>query len=400
MGKDLQGKELPRGIMQRPSGVYRGRFKHNGEKYTLENRDLEKLLIEMENLKYEVRHGLTTKGSDMLLDSWFDVWLNTHKSKTIKESTQVRYLDYYERYIKNQLGKRKISDFIPVTIEKLLQDMANKYSTKTIQDTYNILNALFKYAVNNRIIIYNPCQGVEVPKTRRKERRFLSFQEETEILRHAKGRLYEQLIIVALGTGMRSGELRGLTWKDIDFKRQEISVSKTLVYIKDIRSQKYIFKYQEPKTSNGVRKIPMQRNVYNALKQQRIKQKEMQMKAKRWESKEGFENLVFTTSTGGIITEHSFQVCLDGIEKAINKERFENAEKLLIPYEPIKHFYPHAFRHTFATRCFEAGINEKIVQGYLGHYSITITMDLYTHITDEKSKIEMNKLDALYQKTS
>lgn len=59
--------------------------------------------------------------------------------------------------------------------------------------------------------------------------------------------------------------------------------------------------------------------------------------------------------------------------------------------------HPHAFRHTFATRCFEAGIDAKVVQGFLGHYSIAITLDLYTHVTDDKAKSEMDKLQNLYQ---
>lgn len=63
----------------------------------------------------------------------------------------------------------------------------------------------------------------------------------------------------------------------------------------------------------------------------------------------------------------------------------------------MPHFYPHALRHTFATRCFEAGIDTKVVQTYLGHYSTSITLDLYTHVTDNKAKTEMEKLQDLYK---
>ena len=137
----------------------------------------------------------------------------------------------------------------------------------------------------------------------------------------------------------------------------------------------------------------MQESVYKALKRQKLQQKETQLSAKNWEEQEGFENLVFTTTTGKPMTEHSFQVALDGIENAINKERKEVAVNKKKAYEPIPHFYPHALRHTFATRCFEAGIDAKVVQGYLGHYSIAITLDLYTHVTDDKARTEMNKLE-------
>lgn len=398
MGKDLKGNPLPPGIMQRKSGIYRGRFYYKGETYTKDNADLKKLVQEMEDLRYEVKHGLKGKGDNITLDTWFDIWLNTHKKRTIKESTQVRYDDFYRRYIKKQIGKQRVADFNPIILERLLQNMADDdYSTKTIRDVYNILNAMFKYAVHNRILTFNPCAGVEVPKTKTKQIRVLTVKEQREVLEHAKERIHENLIQVALGTGMRGGELLGLTWDDVDFRKREISVNKTLVYIKDKETKKYVFKYQTPKTKNSIRTIPMQDSVYKALKRQWIQLKEMQLSASEWQPLEGFENLVFVGKNGKPITEHTFQVTLDWIDKSINKERKKQAEKNKTVFIPIPHFYPHALRHTFATRCFEAGIDAKVVQGFLGHYSIAITLDLYTHVTDDKAKSEMDKLQNLYK---
>lgn len=162
-------------------------------------------------------------------------------------------------------------------------------------------------------------------------------------------------------------------------------------------TKKYVFKYQTPKTKNSIRTIPMQDSVYKALKRQWIQLKEMQLSASEWQPLEGFENLVFVGKNGKPITEHTFQVTLDWIEKSINKERKKQAEKNKTVFIPIPHFYPHALRHTFATRCFEAGIDAKVVQGFLGHYSIAITLDLYTHVTDDKAKSEMDKLQNLYK---
>lgn len=249
MGKDLQGRELPTGIMQRPNGIYRARFKYQNEKYTLDNKNLKILIEQMEELKYEVKHGIRTKGDNIRLNAWFDIWLNTHKKRSIKESTMVRYDDFYHRYMAEQIGKNKLVDFTPILIERLLQNMADEdFSTKTIRDVYNILNAMFKYAMHNRIISFNPCSGVEVPKTKKKEIRVLTVEEQREVMEQAKGRLHNNMLEVALGTGLRSGELRGLTWSDIDFRKREISVNKTLVYIKDMETKKYMFKYQTPKT--------------------------------------------------------------------------------------------------------------------------------------------------------
>lgn len=217
------------------------------------------------------------------------------------------------------------------------------------------------------------------------------------MLNHAKGRRHENMIRVALGTGLRSGELRGLLWEDIDFRKREISVNKTLVYVRNRETGKYVYKYQTPKTKNSIRKIPMQDSVYKALKRQRIQMKEMQMASYEWETLEGFENLVFAGENGKPVSDNSFKMTLNGIKNSIDKEREKKAKENGTAFKPIPHFYPHAFRHTFATRCFEAGIDAKVVQGYLGHYSISITLDLYTHVTDDKAKTEMNKLQNLYQ---
>lgn len=399
MGKDLHGKQLPTGIMQRPNGTYRARFKYKGEKYTLDNANLKELIEQMEELKYEVKHGIRGKGDNLTLDSWFDVWLNTHKKKSIKESTLSRYDYCYKNYVQERLGKRKLADFKPILLERLFQEMADdNYSTKTIRDIYNILSAVFKYAVHNRLITYNPCDGVELPKTKKKPIRVLSVEEQGEVLRYAQDRLYENLIVTALGTGMRAGELLGLSEDDLNFKKREITINKTLVYIKDLSTGKYVFKFQTPKTESGKRVIPMQESVYKALRKQRTQKKEMQIASDAWEPLRGFENLVFVSRNGKPVSEHAFQSALDWIVNAINKDRQKQAEKGKKDFVPMEHIYPHVLRHTFATRCFEAGIEAKTVQKYLGHSSVAITLDIYTHVTDDKAKEDMNKLEQLYEK--
>ena len=399
MGKDLQGNKLPKGIDQRPNGTYRARFKYKNERYSLENVNLKELKKQLSELRYEVSHGLKGKGDNLKLDAWFDVWLNTHKKKSIKESTRSRYDYCYKNYVQEKFGKRKLADFKPIQLEGLFQDMAdNNYSTKTIRDIYNILSAMFKYAVHNRIISFNPCDGVELPKTKKKPIRVLSVEEQGEVLRYAQDRLYENLIVTALGTGMRAGELLGLSEDDLNFKKREITINKTLVYIKDLSTGKYVFKFQTPKTESGKRVIPMQESVYKALRKQRTQKKEMQIASDAWEPLRGFENLVFVSRNGKPVSEHAFQSALDWIVNAINKDRQKQAEKYKTDFVPMAHIYPHVLRHTFATRCFEVGIEAKTVQKYLGHSSVAITLDIYTHVTDDKAKEDMNKLEELYKK--
>lgn len=225
-----------------------------------------------------------------------------------------------------------------------------------------------------------------------KHKRVLTLEEQREILKYAKNRACEPLVRVALGTGMRAGEMLALTWDDIDFEHREINVNKTLVYVRDKNTGKYTFKNQTPKTKSGKRIIPMQSDVYHALRKQKFQMRQLQLHTKNWKSVKGFENLVFVNKSGKPRQVVDFRNDLQRIEDAINKEREQKGQS------PIKHFYPHALRHTFATRCFESGIDAKTVQTWLGHASIAITLDLYTHVTDDKSRSDMDKLEQAYQK--
>lgn len=119
--------------------------------------------------------------------------------------------------------------------------------------------------------------------------------------------------------------------------------------------------YQTLKTKNSTRTIPMLDSVYRALKKQKVQQMEMQMQAEDWRPLEGFENLVFAGRNGKPVSNHTFQKTSNDIVKMINTERKVSSEKNKITYEPIEHVHPHALRHTFATRCFEAGMEAKSV---------------------------------------
>ena len=106
MGKDLKGNTLPDGIVQRKNGNYRGRFQYKGEVYTRDNADLKELIQQMEGLRYEVKHGLKGKGDNVTLNAWFDVWLNTHKRKSIKESSGGEEFVFVDPVIKIEQERR------------------------------------------------------------------------------------------------------------------------------------------------------------------------------------------------------------------------------------------------------------------------------------------------------
>ena len=201
-------KKLPRGIRQRADGTYEGRFKYDNVPYSVYGKTIKETVEKKNELYYEVKHGLKGKLDSISLDKWFEAWIDDYKSNTVKESTLIRYTDYYNQYIKKQLGKRKMEHIKPIVLQRVLNKMADDgYATKTIADTYNILNGMFRLAVENGIIMKNPCGGVILPETTTRDQRVLTVEEQKEVLKYAKNRACETLVRVALGTGMRAGEI-------------------------------------------------------------------------------------------------------------------------------------------------------------------------------------------------
>lgn len=403
MARDTNGKELPKGITQRKDGRYMGRFTYEGEAYCLYDRNLKKLEKAISNLKYEVEHGLCGSAKRVTLNQWFEEWLSVYKETTVKASTRLHFDTYYRIYIKKYLGNKEIRNIKAIHVQKLFNKMVKDgYKQNTIKKVRNILNNMFVIAVQNDLIIKNPCSGVIIPKTDVKERRVLTEREQRNFLQflhdNEKWQRYEQLFIIAFGTGLRIGELLALNWTDVDFKENYIDVNKTLYYCKE--DSQYRFIVQTPKTKTSFRQVPMMKHVATAFKMQKKYQlQHMMLLGDKWEplTDIGLNNLVFTTEWGKPVDRNSINRVIGSIVKAYNNQEIKIAEREGREPERIEYFSAHTTRHTFATRCFEKNIPPKVVQGYLGHATLAMTMDLYTHVTKETEIEQIQKLASTFE---
>ena len=159
-----------------------------------------------------------------------------------------------------------------------------------------------------------------------------------------------------------------------------------------------MFKYQTPKTKNSLRTIPMLSDVKKALKHQSTCQKRLRLyMGSEWQPLKGFEDIVFTSFKGKPHQECDIRNFLINIVAEINADEQALAEKENREPVIMEHVHPHALRHTFATRCFERDIPPKTVQHLLGHATVQMTMDLYTHITEQKKQVDMQKLEGLFR---
>lgn len=400
MALDKNGKKLPKGITWiEKKQLYMGRFTYQGTPYTLYDKELKVIKKKLADKRYEVEHGLTGKADKITLNKWYEVWLSNYKTDKVKETTENGYVIMYNNHIRNTLGKRVLAQIKPIHIQKLYNDfIENGYSTSSLQTLHALLHNILDIAVVNDLIMKNPCMGTIRPPAEHKERRVLSEEEQTYLLKfiqQEEWKFYEPVITTILGTGVRVGEVLGLKWEDIDFENNTISINRTLVYIRNKKTGKYGFSEQAPKTKNSKRTIPLHKNVVKALKRQKLNQNYMKLHG-NWQPHEGFETLVFTGSKGQPQQTASIQNILNRIVKAINDEEVEKATKENRTPVIMEHLHPHALRHSFATRCFEADMPPKTVQMLLGHANIQITLDLYTHVSAEKKLQDMQKLDKIF----
>lgn len=183
---------------------------------------------------------------------------------------------------------------------------------------------------------------------------------------------------------LTKAELRALQWKDIDFAGKIIRVQGTLKYVGKDSAIKYRIDF--PKTQASKREIPMLDEVYQTLKRHKKEQmKQKMLLGKLWEPQEGFDSLVFTGATGRCIAESALCQDMKKIEAKIREAGYDFAN-----------ISPHALRHTFATRGMEKGIPPKVMQELLGHTSITMTLDIYSHVLPNTKAQEIKKLTNMF----
>lgn len=376
MPKDMKPKELPKGIVLRPDGFYMGSFYYHGERNFVYDKDLKSAVQKLEDLRYEMKHGMHAKAQNLSLNSWFDTWIEDYKKNMLKVGTYTIYKNQYNYYIRKKLGKKMIVDVRAEHINKLYNEfVAKNFATGSIKLISAMLNGCFKQAEMNGIISKNPIPLVSIPKGKSKKERIVFTVEQQELfLKYAEKSYLHDFFLLALMTGMRNGELRGLQWSDIDFKKRIIHVNHTLVYTGD----KGHF-LDDPKTETSKRDIPMIDKCYDLLKQ-------------LYTNKEN-ENIINFNQNGfvfklyddSIITRDRVTLELNKIISDMKNDGIE-----------VGHITCHCFRHTFATRAIEQGIPPQVLKTILGHSSLAMTMDLYSHVLPNTKLEEMEKLSNLF----
>ena len=371
---------------QRKDGKWMGQiqigFKPNGTR---------KFITKTARTKQEISNWLAETRNDILKNTFIEPsnitveqylwnWMVTYKYKNVSASTYTRYINFMKIHIVPEVGNIKLCDLRTIHIQKLynhLQDMGMSYSA--LKHVHTVFNQSLDCAVRENMISKNyalytvrnkPRNTSEVP--------VFTPEQQQKIIENLPFTPIGVLVRTALGTGARMGELLGLQWSDIDLENNIIHIRNGLVKEnifsadgRDIVSHRIAL--GPLKTPKSRRDIPIANSTASLLKKYKLNQRAF------IKNKDIIPTLVFC-SEAGTLWDHS----------NVRNQYVKLLKKIGVPY--IKF---HALRHTFATRVMEVNIHPKVAQELLGHSTVSITMDIYSHVLPEQKREAIEKIKGI-----
>ena len=387
MGKDLKGKDLGKGITQRKDGSYHARFTNRFDKrQSVYGKTLKEV---KNNLAMAMSEDISKKNvvqPGTTVDQWYEKWMRIYKKPVVRANTVRQYQYVYEHNIRPYIGNIKLADVTKLMVTDVMNQLKAKgYAWESLNKVKVLLTDMFDRAIEDEFAVRNPAKGARNPRNKpQKQVKALSREDQLDFFQCSNGTFYDNLFRTAVSTGLRPGELFALTENDIDFENMEIHVTKTLLYQKLEEDTCKTFHIDDPKTNTSRRTVPINKYCEEALKKQ-IKLHRMVCNNSPYRGKLEFPELIFCTKFGTPLNSVLYSSAIEKIVNEINLMRD--------PLDLMEKFSGHCFRHTFATRCFEAGIQPKTVQTYLGHASLQMTMDLYTSVMEQKKTEDMKLLE-------
>jgi integrase len=307
----------------------------------------------------QIRKGTLVTASAQALGDYIMKWLEG-KRITLKKGVYSRYKNYIKINILPYLGSYQLRKLNEDHVEKWIGDLVKKgLAASSIRIFYRVLSCALKRAVKKKLILFNPCEDVALPRIQEEEMQIFDVKQAKILLASLKGHQHEALVRLVLTTGIRKGELQALRWEDIDLEEGTLKIRRNVVFI-----PKQGYHENEPKSKAGRRTIPLVSETINALKTY-------------YEQSEK-EGLVFRGRGGSYFSP-------DGISKAW-RQILEDAG--------LPHIRFHDLRHTAATLLLRAGASLKSVQKILGHANIQTTMR-YIHLLPEMLVEDVKRLGTL-----
>lgn len=326
----------------------------NGQSKIVYGKTQREVMDKKSELLIQYGRGITDFRSISFGD-WCVTWWETCKKGTTGHSSQNMYRLILNRYIIPQLGDLQLQQIRPIQLQQFINRVAEEGKSKDLQSKIKVtLNAIFRYAVENGLIYGNPAQYIKTQGVTH-TRTALTTEQQEELLETCTGMPGEIIIKLAYYLGLRRGEIIGLHWTDIDRKNRTLHVQRAVEFIGNQPREK------PTKTAAGDRVLPVPDALWALLEKQ--------------EKKSVF---IVPKHDGGQLSLIAFNRRMKPIYEKLSF-------KLTL----------HMLRHTYATRLDLLGVAPKTCQYLLGHASLGVTKDVYTHIQPEhleNARVQLNQI--------
>lgn len=317
--------------------------------------------------------GTLIPATRLTLDEFLDQWLDVSARPRLRERTFEHYRELLDRYVRKQLGAHRITSIQALEIQKLYAEMQSRgLSARTVRYVHAVLTSALKQAVRWGMLTINPASLVDLPKQEHREMQALSPEQAIAFQKEAAKDRNGIVFNFALVTGMRPEEYLALKWTDVDLERGNATVCRTLVWLKGGG-----WRFGEPKTARSRRSVSFPTQLARTLMTHKREQNEARLKAgPQYEN----NDLVFTATAG---KPHNL--------RNLTQRHF----RPILRRSGLPTIRLYDLRHTCATLLLAAGEHAKIVSERLGHASITLTLDTYSHVLPTMQQSATEKLEKL-----
>ena len=325
----------------------------------------------------EIDRGTYCEPSRLTVDQWMDIWLRDYL-RDLSCNTRTHYASIVRTHIKPTLGRFRLEELHTHMIQRFYGDLQDKgMAPGSVRFVHAVLHGALQRAVAIHYLRANPADGCVLPRNQRRELTTLDDDMIRAFMDAIKGNPYELLYLVALFTGLRQGELLGLTWSCVDFHQGTLLINKQ---IQKVQTSPKRYDYQlVPTKSRNSRTITPAREVLTWLQRQRATQSEWRLRAgPAWQND---RDLVFTNELGDCIKGHSIYC---HFKRIMAKLGFPGARF-------------HDLRHTYAVTAIRAGDDIKTVQENMGHASASFTLNVYGYVTEQMRRESSERMEKFIQ---
>ena len=318
---------------------------------------------ELARLLHELNTGAYVEPSRMTLSDYLDRWLEDYARPNVSGKTFERYEEIVRLHLKPALGHHTLSKLQPLHIalyysEALASgrtDGSGGLSARSVLHHHRVLRAALHQAVKWLLLPRNPADAVDPPRPKHREMRALDEAATAKLLRAASESRLSLPVLLAVTTGLRRGEILGLRWQDIDFEKSSLAVRQSLEQTRDGLA------FKQPKTSKGRRVVALPGLAVDALKQHKVRQATTKL------------------ALGAAYQDHDL-VCARDDGSPWPPDTFSSAFVALMRRADVPTVRFHDLRHTHATQLLRQGVHPKVVSERLGHATVGITLDVYSHV--------------------